>query len=265
MGGPRRAADFLAAGGRLTAVPPVGDHPHRALTRGFVANTRRRGFCHADGSPAFFVFDTAWAMPWRATVDDVEMYAADRQAKGFNAVLMMSVQPDMNARGPVGRNIDEGFEVGFQDLPDGRLTRINVAYFQYLDQIVDVLVDHGITPVLQPVFHGYGWKGLEVAGPVVPPDEYARYCRYLVARYGARPASTCLALTAPAPSRRSRPAGGRSTPGTPTASPPASTTGPTTATTSTRTPTGWTSSPARPATPATTFPTGSPPCGPSDR
>jgi hypothetical protein len=42
--------------------------------------------------------------------------------------------------------------------------------------------------VLQPVFHGFGWKGLGVAGPVVPPDEYARYCRYLVARYGARPA-----------------------------------------------------------------------------
>jgi hypothetical protein len=27
-----------------------------------------------------------------------------------------------------------------------------------------------------------------VAGLVVPADEYARYCRYLVARYGARPA-----------------------------------------------------------------------------
>jgi hypothetical protein len=38
------------------------------------------------------------------------------------------------------------------------------------------------------VFHGYGWKGLRVAGPVIPAEEYARYCRYLLARYGARPA-----------------------------------------------------------------------------
>ncbi len=175
--------------GRLSAEPPVAEPPHRALTRGFVrAHPRRRAFVHADGSPAFFVLDTAWAMPWRATVDDVAVYAADRRAKGFNAVLLMSVQPDMNARGPVGRNVDEGFEVGFLDLPDGRLTRLNVPYFQYLDRIVDVLVGHGITPILQPVFHGYGWKGLDVAGPVVPPDEYARYCRYLVARFGARPA-----------------------------------------------------------------------------
>jgi hypothetical protein len=50
------------------------------------------------------------------------------------------------------------------------------------------LINHGITPVLQPVFHGYGWKGLDVAGPVLPPADYARYSRYLVARYGARPA-----------------------------------------------------------------------------
>jgi hypothetical protein len=181
--------DFPAAGGRLTAAPAPAAHPHRAVTRGLVsADPRGRSFRYADGSPAFFVIDTAWAMPWRATTDDVATYAADRQAKGFTAVLLMSVQPDMHARGPAGRNVDEGFEVGFADLPEGRLTRMNVDYFQYLDGIVDVLVGHGLTPVWQPVFHGYGWKGLGTAGPVVPPAEYARYCRYLVARYGARPA-----------------------------------------------------------------------------
>ena len=104
-------------------------------------------------------FDTAWAMPFRATVSDVAVYAADRQAKGFNAVLLMSVQPDMNARGPVGRNVDEGFEIGFHDLSEGQLTKINVEYFRYLDKIIDVLINHGITPVLQPLFHGFGWKG----------------------------------------------------------------------------------------------------------
>ena len=181
--------EFVPDSGILIAGPPVHDHPHRALTRGFVgAHSGGRSFCYADGSPAFFVLDTAWAMPFRATVEDVEMYATDREAKGFNAVLLMTVQPDMNARGPAGRDIDEGFEIGFHDLAEGRLTKINVAYFQYFDKIIDCLVDHGITPVLQPVFHGFGWKGLDVAGPVVPPAEYARYCRYLVARYGARPA-----------------------------------------------------------------------------
>jgi hypothetical protein len=86
--------EFGPAHGALIAGPPVQDHPHRASTRGFVtAHPSGRSFCYADGSPAFWVIDTAWAMPFRATVEDVVEYAADRQSKGFNAVLLMSVQP----------------------------------------------------------------------------------------------------------------------------------------------------------------------------
>ena len=147
-----------------------------------------RSLVHADGTPAILVADTAWGLPWRASEDDVRAYAEDRQAKGFNAVLLMSVQPDMKAVGPRDRGADEGFDVGFEDLPAGHLNELNPAYFRHLDRLLTILVEHGIVPVLQPVFQGFGWKGLEVAGTVVPPEEYARYCRYLVARYGARPA-----------------------------------------------------------------------------
>jgi hypothetical protein len=92
--------DFTPALGTLIAGPPAPDHPHRALTRGFVgAHPSGRSFWYADRSPAFLVFDTAWALPFRATVEDVAIYAVDRQSKGFNAVFLMTVQPDMNARG----------------------------------------------------------------------------------------------------------------------------------------------------------------------
>jgi hypothetical protein len=162
---------------------------HRFYRHGFWRmSPGRRSLVYADGTPAVLVGDTAWALPWRATEEQCQIYAADRQAKGFNAVLLMSVQPDMRARGPRDRTSDEGFDVGFEDLPDGHINELNPAYFQYLDRLIDILVAHEIVPVLQPVFFGFGWKGLEVAGPVVPPSEYARYCRYLVARYGARPA-----------------------------------------------------------------------------
>jgi hypothetical protein len=178
-----------SANGTLEAAPGPADAVHSGLRRGFATLApNARGLVHRDGSAALVVADTAWAMPWRATVEQVEHYARDRQAKGFNAVLLMSVQPDMRAQGPRGRGVDLGFEVGFEDLPQGHLNQINVEYFQYLDAIIATLVAHGITPVHQPVFHGFGWKGLDVAGPVVPPTEYARYCRYLVARYGAQPA-----------------------------------------------------------------------------
>jgi len=161
---------------------------HRFYRHGFWRmSPAGRNLVHADGRPAVLVADTVWALPWRATEEQCRIYAADRQAKGFNAALLMSVQPDMHARGPRDRTADEGFDVGFEDLSRGRLNQLNPAYFQYIDRLLGILVEHEIVPVLQPVFQGFGWKGLSVAGKVAPPAEYARYCRYLVARYGARP------------------------------------------------------------------------------
>jgi hypothetical protein len=148
----------------------------------------KRNLEHADGSPALLCGDTAWALPWRATSEQVAIYAQDRQAKGFNAALLMTVQPDMEARGPESRSEDLGFAIAFDDLPQGHINQIRPEYFQYLDQLIDQLIAHEIVPVYQPIFHGYGWKGQKTAGSVIPPDEYARFCRYLVARYGARPA-----------------------------------------------------------------------------
>jgi hypothetical protein len=174
------------AGELVCAVEPATDHPF--YRHGFWRmSPGGRSLVHADTTPALLAGDTAWALPWRATAEQVRIYAADRQAKGFNAALLMSVQPDMRARGPRDRTADEGFDVGFEDLPSGHINQLNPAYFQYLDRLIAILAEHAIVAVLQPVFMGFGWKGLGVAGPVVPPAEYARYCRYLVARYGARP------------------------------------------------------------------------------
>ena len=146
-----------------------------------------RSLVHADGTPALLVADTAWALPFRATEADVARYAADRHGKGFNAALLMTLQPDMRARGSPDRQADEGFGVAFADLRDGRLTELDAGYFQTLDRLLAVLAAYEIVPVLQPVFQGFGWKGLDAAGTVVGTDDYARYCRYLVARYGAWP------------------------------------------------------------------------------
>jgi hypothetical protein len=147
-----------------------------------------RSLVHADGTPAILVADTAWGLPWRATEEQCQIYAMDRHTKGFNAVMLMSIQPDMRARGPRNRTADEGFDVGFEDLPDGHINNLNPSYFQYLDRLINILIEYEIVPIYQPVFMGFGWKGLDVAGPIIPPEEYARYCRYLVARFGARPA-----------------------------------------------------------------------------
>ena len=160
--------------------------------------TGGRNLIHADGSPRLLCADTPWALPRRATPEQAKIYAIDRSEKGFNAALLMTIQPDRQVTGPRSRTEDEGFDVGFEDLPDGTLTRLNVEYFQKFDKLVEILVEHGIAPVYQPVFHGYGWKGGDAAGNSVSAADYSRYCRYLVARYGARPAIWLLGGDGPA-------------------------------------------------------------------
>lgn len=148
----------------------------------------KRNVVHADGTPFLVVGDTPWGIPFRAKPEQVKLYAEDRQQKGFNTALLMSVQPDRYAEGPESRDSVLGFDRAFEDLPEGHLNKLKPDYFQYLDSLIHILVDHEIVPVYQPVFHGFGWKGKTVLGTTADPAEYARYCRYLVARYGSGPA-----------------------------------------------------------------------------
>lgn len=173
--------------GSLTAAPYAGSNP--LLKRGLLRmSAGHRNVVHADGTPFMLVGDTPWSLPWRGTMDSVGVYAEDRQKKGYNAALLMTVQPDRKAVGPRDRTSVGAFDVAFEDLPAGHLNQLNASYFQYMDKLMTILLDHGIVPVYQPVFQGYGWKGLDPLGSKAVPAEYARYCRYLVARYGARPA-----------------------------------------------------------------------------
>ncbi|MFW6290662.1 MAG: DUF4038 domain-containing protein, partial [Mariniphaga sp.] len=153
-----------------------------------VMSPGKRNVVHASGKSFLMVGDTPWALPWRGTVESVTEYAKNRQQRGFNTALLMSLQPDRDAEGPRNRKEAGGFGVAFEDLKDGHINQLVPEYFNLFDSLRNILIDHGIVPVYQPVFHGFGWKGQNVLGWNVDPVEYARYCRYLVARYGAKPA-----------------------------------------------------------------------------
>lgn len=173
--------------GTLKAAPYTGDNP--LLQKGLLKmSPRKRNVIHHNGESFLMVGDTPWALPWRGTIESVTAYAENRQARGFNTALLMSLQPDRGATGPRSRTESGGFAVAFEDLPDGHINTMNPEYFAYFDSLRNILIDHGIVPVFQPVFHGFGWKGKNVLGWDVDPQEYASYCRYLVARYGAQPA-----------------------------------------------------------------------------
>ena len=139
--------------GKITCRPYTGNNE---FTRhGLLKMSEgRRNVIHADGTPFLMIGDTPWALPWRGTVKSVADYAKNRQDRGFNTALLMSLQPDRGVDGPRDRTVEDGFGVAFEDLKEGHINQLNVSYFQYLDSLRNILVDHGIVPVFQPVFAG---------------------------------------------------------------------------------------------------------------
>ncbi len=164
------------------------------VANGFLTMSKgKRTIVHQSGKAFPLVGDTPWALPFRATTDQAKVYAKDRQQKGFNAALLFSLQPDMESTGPDERDTPQGFKRAFKDLHQGHIRELVPEYFQYMDSLINILIDHEIVPVYQPVFHGFGWKGEKVLGNVIDPGEYVRYCNYLLARYGAQPAMWLIA------------------------------------------------------------------------
>lgn len=173
--------------GVLEAKPYTGNNP--LIKNGLLRmSPGKRNVVHANGKPFLVIGDTPWGLPWRGTVESVTEYARNRRERGFNAALLMSLMPDQEAYGPRSRTVRDGFDVAFEDLSQGHIKQLNPEYFQTFDTLRNILIAHGIVPVFQPVFHGFGWKGLRVLGENVEVKEYILYCRYLVARYGAGPA-----------------------------------------------------------------------------
>lgn len=159
------------------------------LKHGFLRmSDGKRNVVHADGTPFLVVGDTPWSIPFRATPEQTEMYAKDRRNKGFNTALLLSLQPDRYAQGPDARNTSGGFDRAFEDLPEGKLDQLKPEYFQTLDSLIEILLANDLVPVIAPFAHGYGWKGETAIGSQAAPDEYVRYCKYLIARYGSNPA-----------------------------------------------------------------------------
>lgn len=184
-----KTGSLLSTPNAESIIPMLNSKSNQLIKNGPLKMSKGyRNVIQHSGKSFLVVGDTPWAIPFRATKEQVEVYAKDRQEKGFNTALMMTLQPDKKAEGPNERNTEKGFKRAFEDLSDGHINQINIDYFQYYDDLVQTLLDHEIVPVFQPVFHGYGWKGLEVLGRTIEPEEYVRYCKYLLARYGSNPA-----------------------------------------------------------------------------
>jgi hypothetical protein len=140
----------------------------------------RRYLSHADGTPFFWLADTAWNGPLRSTPEEWDDYLHARLEQKFTAVQWVTTQW---IAAPTG-NLQA--ELAYEGL---ERIAVNPRFFQRLDAKIDALNQAGLlaAPVLlwaAPWIQPYS-ENLVNPGLSLPEDQAILLARYMVARWGA--------------------------------------------------------------------------------
>lgn len=138
----------------------------RANSHLLTVSPNGRYLVRADGSPFFYLGDTAWYLLDRVTRSEADYYLESRAAMGFTVVQM-----EITTRFGDNREGESPFINGDPQRP-------NDAYFEFLDHVMDKATSLGMYVSLVPL----DTRGAK-AGDYSPTDAYV-FGRFLGARYG---------------------------------------------------------------------------------
>jgi hypothetical protein len=167
-------ASLHQIGGEVNISAYIGENPlfrYGALR----ISEDHRHFCHADGTPFFWLGDTWWMgltkrLCWP---EQFKKLTDDRKNKGFNVVqIVAGLYPDMPAFDERGAN-----EAGFPWQQD--YTCIHPDFFDVADKRIMHLVAQGIVPCI------VGSWGFHL--PWLGTKKMQQHWRYIIARWGALP------------------------------------------------------------------------------
>jgi len=153
-----------------SAIPPWKLHgPLKVFPEGHC-------FQHADGTPFFWLGDTAWALHQNLSREDVGRYLDDAAAAGFNVVQLMSV----NAWA-----LDDwkNFYAATPYLDDSAV-KLNPPFWEHLDWVIDQAAARGLFVLL--VYGSPGRTDNHGAVTRTPAEAYA-YGNALGAFYREKP------------------------------------------------------------------------------
>lgn len=130
-----------------------------------------------DGTPFFYLADTAWGLFDRLNREETDRYLTDRASKGFTviqAVLMYELgkQETPNAYGDLG-------------LVERDPERVNESYFQHVDYVIRKAAGLGLTMGILPAW-GRDWK-TDSDRKKFNRTNAKTYGRFLGARYRDQP------------------------------------------------------------------------------
>jgi uncharacterized protein DUF4038/collagenase-like protein with putative collagen-binding domain len=126
---------------------------------------------HTDGTPFFFLADTAWTGPALSTEEEWKYYLADRKKKGFTAIQFNAICPWRTAA------TDREGRTAYTAM-DGVLIP-NAAYYKQLESRLKAINDAGLLAV--PVLVWAHKKG--DAGFDLPEDQIIALVKFQLRRY----------------------------------------------------------------------------------
>jgi hypothetical protein len=150
----------------------------------------RRRLLDADGSPFLVQGDAAWSLIANLAYEDAVAYLDDRQAKGFNTLIVSVVEHLFSRQAPRNTAGQEPFTT------PGDMSTPNDAYFDHAERVLDACAERGIAVILAACYIGFrhappagssatdhaeGWY-YEVVG--TGPEGCRRYGEYLGRRFG---------------------------------------------------------------------------------
>ncbi len=156
--------------GQFQCVPYDGGNP--LYRRGIIRlSDNRRHLVHSDGTPFFWLADTAWNGALLSHEGDWAAYLQDRAAKGFTVIQFITTQWRAATGDADGRAAFTG---------EGEI-QVSPEFYQRMDRRIDTLNDYGL--VAAPVLI---WTCTNIdPGLILPDDQLMVLAGYMVARYGS--------------------------------------------------------------------------------
>ncbi|HTG45082.1 MAG TPA: DUF5060 domain-containing protein, partial [Verrucomicrobiae bacterium] len=165
-----------AQSGRFTCTATLGQNvfaKHGPVRVGHDGHS----LAHEDGTPFFWLADTAWNGALLSSAPEWRDYIQVRRSQGFNAVQWVTTQW---RAAPAGNQLNQLAYSGKEAI------QINPAFFQELDRKVEALNAAGILNVPVLLWAHPGQEVPKVSpGFALTEDQAIVLARYMVARWGA--------------------------------------------------------------------------------
>lgn len=136
----------------------------------------QRFLAHADGTPFFWMADTAWELFHRTNREEAEYYLSTRAKQGFNVVQAVALA-ELD-----GLNTPNAY--GEKPLTSINPLEMNEKYWEHVDFIIDLAAQKGIYIALLPTWGDKVFKESWGVGPeIFNPENAFTYGQWIGKRY----------------------------------------------------------------------------------